>query len=320
VPRRTNKFQRLVYLIQHQLSDDAVVTESRLLTDMETGRSVEVDVVVEGTMADVRFVVGMECKSGKRPATVEWVNEMATKHAALPVNKTILVSGSGFTAEAIAKADKRKIEAISLIDAEKRDWVEWICKLDALRFAGFALTIQQLSVTFEGTKPVSLEGLAHPDARIRLLGEERTHILKDYLLAVISQDKVILPVTRKWLQFDVTARPTSFEFQLTWHCRPWTTLEALSGEVHRLTSMVLLIRADVRDAPLLAKVSKFRDRNLLYAEVPNLLSDTDKSTGLITLFETDGALDHGAALFVEPDSSNSRVVKMKIVPPDNTAL
>ena len=42
-------------------------------------------------------MIGIECTAGGRPATVEWVNEMIGKHGELPVDKTILVSKSGFT-------------------------------------------------------------------------------------------------------------------------------------------------------------------------------------------------------------------------------
>jgi len=45
-----------------------------------SGRSVEVDVVVEGTLGGVVLVIGVECTSGNRKATVEWVDQMLGRH------------------------------------------------------------------------------------------------------------------------------------------------------------------------------------------------------------------------------------------------
>ena len=46
MPKRTNEFQSLIYLIQSQLTKDATVTESGMLVDKDTGDLAEVDVVV----------------------------------------------------------------------------------------------------------------------------------------------------------------------------------------------------------------------------------------------------------------------------------
>jgi hypothetical protein len=318
VPRRTNKFQRLVYLIQHQLAEGATVTESKLLPDIHSGRPVEVDIVVEGSIADVHVVVGIECTSGKRPATVEWVNEMAGKHADLHVDKTVLVSASGFTTEALAKSEKHGIEALSLVEAEKRDWVGWLCNLDALRFAGFTLIPEQVSATVAPTSNLPSQNPVQPEALIQEPCSSHPRSLRDQVQGILGHDRVFLPVSRTWLQLNAADRPMSLTFQVTWDCQSGTTLQAVSGELLDLKKLVLQVRAEIRDAPLLAKVLKFRERNVVQAEVPDVLTENGRSSLLVTLLEKDGALEKGTALLVDAESSETRVLKMKFPPPDET--
>jgi hypothetical protein len=318
VPRRTNDFQRLVFLIQHQLADGATVTESKLLPDIHSGRLVEVDIVVQGNIADVYVVVGIECTSGKRPATVEWVNETVGKHADLHVDKTVLVSASGFSTEALAKAAKHNIEAISLVEAKKRDWVGWLCDLDALRFAGFTLIPEQISATVTPTPNLPSENPVQPEALVQEPGSPHLRSLKDQVQGILGHDRVFLPLTRRWLQSNAPDRPMSFTFQVTWDCQPGTTLQAVSGEVLPLKKLVLGVRVEIRDAPLLAKVLKFRERNVVHAQVPDLLTENGKSSLLVTLLEKDGALEKGAALLVGAEPHETRVLKMKFPLPDET--
>lgn len=311
MPRRSNKFQRLIYLIQHQLADGATVTESKLLPDVRSGRAVEVDIVVEGTVGEVQVVIGIECTSGRRPATVEWINEMTGKHADLPVNKTVLVSRSGFTAEAVAKASMLGIEALPILDAEARDWADWLYKLDALRFAGFTLSPQQVSATISTAGQLPADKPVVPDAQVQEPGSEGRRSLKEYVNAILRNDRVFLHVTRWWLKLNSSERPMSFTFQITWDCPPNTTIQAPSGNALGLTKLIVLVRAEVRDAPFAARVSKFRERNIVHGEVPDVLTDDGKSDVLFTLIERDGTFEKGATLVVNPDSSESRVVTMK---------
>ena len=95
MPKRTNEFQKLIYLIQHQLADDAIVTESKLLLDNTTGKKVEVDIVVDTQKGGIPIIIGFECTAKTRPATVEWINQMIGKHQGLPTDKVVLVSKSG---------------------------------------------------------------------------------------------------------------------------------------------------------------------------------------------------------------------------------
>ena len=99
MPKRTNDFQRLVYLVRVNLADGATVTESKMLTDRVTNRKREVDVCIEGHVGQHPVIVSVECRAHKRIADVTWVDTMKAKHARLPTNALILASRSGFTTE-----------------------------------------------------------------------------------------------------------------------------------------------------------------------------------------------------------------------------
>ena len=47
MPKRSNDFQKLIYLIHHQLANQAIVTESKFLHDGAANIDREVDIVIE---------------------------------------------------------------------------------------------------------------------------------------------------------------------------------------------------------------------------------------------------------------------------------
>ncbi len=105
MPKRTNFHQAIVYFVKKQTAgDEATVTESKLLLDSSTGELREVDVVIEGAIGDDVVTISIEVTSGARPATVEWVEREISKHQQMPTNSLLLVSWSGFTPQAIKKA------------------------------------------------------------------------------------------------------------------------------------------------------------------------------------------------------------------------
>src|SRR5208337_374487 len=103
MPKRSNWFQRLVLLVRNHIADGATVTESAELIDKVTGAKREVDICIEGTVGGAPTIVCVECRASTRKADVTWVEEMTTKHNALPTDVLILYSRSGFTKSAVDK-------------------------------------------------------------------------------------------------------------------------------------------------------------------------------------------------------------------------
>jgi hypothetical protein len=114
MPKRTNNFQKLVFLVKKHAADGATVTESKFLRDNITGTDREVDICIESTVAGHSVTVSIECRDHSRKASVQWVEEMKSKHERLSTNALVLISSSGFSKEAIAVAQTYGIETITL--------------------------------------------------------------------------------------------------------------------------------------------------------------------------------------------------------------
>jgi len=156
MPKRTNRFQQLITLIEHSLQGQgANVFESRELIDRVTGQPREVDIVIERTSGTHSLVIGVECtgisdkKRGRlNPATIEWVERMIAKHQGLPTDKLVLVSEKGFTRRASEKAALHNVSAYSLTDAGRVDWGSLFGKLTEMRLVGIVQPYDRHIVVF----------------------------------------------------------------------------------------------------------------------------------------------------------------------------
>ncbi|GAB3035753.1 hypothetical protein MBOU_36640 [Mycobacterium bourgelatii] len=113
MPKRSNEFQRLIALLTMLKAEGAEVNESVELETLDTGRKREVDVVAVGTVAGHIAVVGIEARDWKRKQDVQWVEQAKTKFDRLGANVKILVSSSGFTADALDTAKMYGIKTIT---------------------------------------------------------------------------------------------------------------------------------------------------------------------------------------------------------------
>lgn len=148
MPARSNDFQRMIFAIQSHLSDRGSVAESKFLIDKDTQNPVEIDVVVEDVVGGFPIVIGIECVDRKRPATIEWLREMITKHEGLPISKTVLVSKSGFTKEAALKAKKNNIQLLTPKQAEQFSWSSLFKKFEKSNIVGFEFYPVKVSIKF----------------------------------------------------------------------------------------------------------------------------------------------------------------------------
>ena len=149
MPRRTNPFQQLVYLIQEQLKDrpDAVVTESKMLVDRNTGKQRETDIAVECSANGVPFILAFECRKLSRKPAIEWVEQMLKKHEHLS-DKLVLVANRPLTADAIDLARRNGVETVELSEATKTDWPARLDQYTNLLFTTFDFTVQTYSLEY----------------------------------------------------------------------------------------------------------------------------------------------------------------------------
>jgi hypothetical protein len=146
MPKRSNEFQRLVYLVRLNLAEGATVTESKMMRDRLTKRFREVDVVIQGKVGSQPVVVCIECRDHKRVTDVTWVDMMKTKHDRLNTNALLLASASGFTKEAVDVARKYGIELITLENQETADFASMLGPSGSLWHKTVSLSVEKVSI------------------------------------------------------------------------------------------------------------------------------------------------------------------------------
>src|SRR5205809_1075002 len=123
MPARTNEFQTLIYEIERQLAPlGAVVEQSAMLPERTTGDLREVDMLISLDEGHHRVRIAIECQDKSRPATKQWVEAIAKKHEELGINKSVLVSSSGFYAAARRKADALFMSVLDITTLSRTDW------------------------------------------------------------------------------------------------------------------------------------------------------------------------------------------------------
>lgn len=213
-------FQKVVYMLQKHLTDKAIVTESKLLQSKTTGEPVEVDIIIESYVGEIPIVIGIECTASVRPVDIEWIDQMIGKHGDLPLDKTILVSKSGFTKNAVKKATFNNIDVFTLKQAEEVSWAKYIQDFTHLVLGSFKFTLRSLKVTCEKLSPSTTDFSIHPDLQIiRTPGTEPTRFA-DYCNGFIGDSRVGKDVMQKWIRLPTDKRKSEFEFKLTIHFKP----------------------------------------------------------------------------------------------------
>ena len=123
MPKQTNDFQQLIAMVVELLEDGAVVEESRLFPDPDTGVKREVDVyaLVRGKANQKVFAIAVECVDRSRKMDVTWVEGIYGKHSVLQVaDVVLLVSAKGFYHSAEVKAKRFGYKTISPAISAKR--------------------------------------------------------------------------------------------------------------------------------------------------------------------------------------------------------
>ncbi len=123
MPQRSNSFQRLILLVEASLNPlGARVIESLMLRDLTTGDAREIDVAIEIPTGPRTIRIALEVRDQRRPASVQWVDEIAGKYIHLPVDRIVAVSHSGFTTSARDKAASFNIDLLMPEEIPEFDW------------------------------------------------------------------------------------------------------------------------------------------------------------------------------------------------------
>lgn len=121
--------------------------ESAMLYDPEAGIDREVDILVESTVLNCSLKIGIECSAEKRPMDVRKIEGFREKHRKLGINKTIVVSNSGFAKPAKDYARKVGIKLLTFNSAKSENWTKNFERLRGLSMYARNYFLRKVSVT-----------------------------------------------------------------------------------------------------------------------------------------------------------------------------
>lgn len=156
MPRRGRLFELLIARLESAIAPGLRIESPYYVADAVTGQRREIDVVVVD--AGGAPVLAIECRDRKRPADVSWIEQLATKARALGVQKTIAVSGSGFSAPALKKAAAAGIETRS-IETLTNDDLRWMPTVQVSAIEGNIGSLVTEVTFFEPPGPNPFDGL-----------------------------------------------------------------------------------------------------------------------------------------------------------------
>jgi hypothetical protein len=275
MPKRSSRFQKLVTVIHACLAPDAEVEESALLRDKRTDKNREVDVLLRSKVGEYPILLAVEVVDRSRPAGTTWVEEMSAKHADLPTDKLVLVSGSGFAGPAVTKARSLGIETLTIDDAYDTDWKialdlsrDGVFELFDLKYKCF-LHLEGIDDWFAPTfgsrihdsnrqytteiKNVVAYMLSEPRAKDVLVnhtsstGERDFHItLKQRGLEFERSDGTFVPLVEICLGLEITFTATPVTFAI----RRFREREFLTGQSKSNNGNLTFALARFRDGPI----------------------------------------------------------------------
>ena len=113
------EFEKLISRIEKMLAPTgAQVRSPDRIRDKVTGKLREVDASVRHSIGSVPILITIECRDRKHKQDVQWLEQVKSKKDSIGAAQTIVVSKSGFTAEALAyaKAHGLIIRAVNEVD------------------------------------------------------------------------------------------------------------------------------------------------------------------------------------------------------------
>lgn len=209
MPKQSNEFQKVIYLVQVNLAAGATVTESKMLPDLLTGRKREVDVCVESTVGGHPVKVCIECRDHARSADVTWVEAMKGKHERLPTHALILVSRTGFTKEAQEVARRYGIEALSLQEVDQADFQNLLEAKSSLWTKSVTVTAKKVVVRVLPTPALTAENVAvMPDTLVYASDGTELGPIASYVQLILNA-----PYARGYLLSEGKQEHVWFEFR-----------------------------------------------------------------------------------------------------------
>lgn len=282
MPKRTNEFQQLILLIQKQLAGDAVVTESKMLTDPLNGQPVEVDIVIDTVVNSIPLSIAIECNAEGRPASIEWVREMFGKHDSLGDNTLVLVSKKGFSKSAKTWAQNRGVVTLNLDEATDQDWTKYVEGLSSLKMATF-----QMSPV--GNPRLTLQG--QPPEGSHISGTSRVRVPKtgfDASFEALVMDGLRRPAAtesfmRAWLCSPPAERLSEGRIAVTLTLNDFTEIQFDSGDWWRLHAIETDVWFRIVETPLSLMPASLGKQQIAFGKASNIFPSEARATQYVLL-------------------------------------
>jgi hypothetical protein len=129
-------FEELIEKLEKILATNDIQVERNVqIYDDEIEDTRQIDVLLRIKTGAYEFIVIIECRDRSAVEDVIWIEQLAAKGKAVHASKTVAVSSSGFTKNAIKKARKNGIILRKIDDTIIADLAEWfkISKLEIVR-------------------------------------------------------------------------------------------------------------------------------------------------------------------------------------------
>lgn len=124
--RQGRDFEKLVALLENSLiSEDVEIKSPDYLIDKVTGRPREVDISIRKTIGSIPILIIIECRDRSNVEDVRWIEQVAQKRNDLNASKAVVVSRSGFTSNALTKAQHLNISTRQFDQITENDIKSW---------------------------------------------------------------------------------------------------------------------------------------------------------------------------------------------------
>jgi hypothetical protein len=126
------EYERIVAEIHRQFADGVTVTEDEKILG-KSGEERQIDVVLRGRVSVYPVIIIVDCKDYKRKVGIQRVDEMIGKIDDVRASAGIIVSDSGFSKKAIARARKDgRVQLSSVVNVKNqrlraRPLVPFVC-------------------------------------------------------------------------------------------------------------------------------------------------------------------------------------------------
>lgn len=200
---------------------------------------------------------------------------MCCKHPDLPTDKLLLVSRSGFTAAALAKASKNGVEALAFADAAKISWPSIVQGLGTVYFD--ATEVRTFVFPDTRADPHNLEAtLSHEVILVTSDGKWRPR-LRQVVDALLKAG----PIRARVL--DALGEGQDGGSIIEFEVEPGTRIVDLNGDERNVSVLRVVVLTKRRRYPLPLRTGVFRDLQVAFAE-----ADGDLGRITLALLEREG--------------------------------